>query len=253
MSFKDRMARAEDYVFGLMDEHERARAERDMEVDAEFRDCVMVLGERLRKLHRAKGPLPMSDDTWDEITARISDMPQMGRKEVAARMAAMGVPSPDDDRKGLLRIKRPGAHQFAGWRGTVVAGALVAAVVVGYLAGQASAPAPQPVAVTLLQDENGARSAMLETYGNYSLRFLPLSALDVPAGKVLQLWTWRNGAPAPLGTFDGSSEITFQGPELPAAVAGQVYEITLEDAPGSTTGEPAGVTLLSGEAITPPR
>lgn len=252
MSFKDRMARAEDYVFGLMDEHERERAERDMEVDAEFRECVMMLAERLRKLHRAKGPAPMSEEAWEEITQRISGMPQMGGQEAAARLAAMGARRPDPDRKGFLQIKRPAAYQFAGWRGTVVAGALVAAMAVGYLVGQASAPPPRPVVVAVLGD-GGAPAAIVEAYGDEKLRVLPLAALDVPAGKVLQLWTEHDGGPVPLGAFDGMAELTLQGPELPAPVPGQFYQITLEDMPGSQTGRPAGPVLVSGEAVAPPR
>ena len=40
MSDRDRIDRAHSYVRGLMDPAERERAERDMEVDAEFRDAL---------------------------------------------------------------------------------------------------------------------------------------------------------------------------------------------------------------------
>lgn len=253
MDAKDRMARAEDYVFGLMDERERERAERDMEVDAAFRECVVVLAERLRKLHRAKGATPMSDKDWDAITTHIESMPQMSRLSDSARLAAMGVPAADGGGKGHLRIKRPVAHQFSGWRGTVIACALAAALVMGYLAGQAAAPAPRPVAVALLGATQETPVALLEAYGNDSLRVLPLSDVTVPSGKVLQLWTWQNGQPLPLGTLSTLRETTLQGPDLPAPLPGQSYEITLEAAPGSTTGRPHGAVLFGGEAVIPPR
>ena len=41
------MSRAGSYVLGLMGEAERERAERDLEVDAEFRDAVLHIAERL--------------------------------------------------------------------------------------------------------------------------------------------------------------------------------------------------------------
>lgn len=248
MELKDRMARAEDYVFGLMNEQERERAERDMEVDAEFRDCVMILAERLRKLHRAKGPAPMSDEAWNEITARIAQMPQMA----AAGWAAAGLPSPDPDRKGFLRVKRPFAHQFGGWRGTVVAVALAAAMLAGWLGGQATAPAPQPVAVAILNDSDGAAIAIVEVYGDDRVRLLPLEAIEVPAGKVLLLWTRGEAGPIPLGASGRAAEVTLQGPELADPRPGQLYEITLEEA-GAVTARPAGPVVAAGEAVHPPR
>ena len=37
----DRMSRAGSYVLGLMDEADRERAERDLEIDPAFRDAVV--------------------------------------------------------------------------------------------------------------------------------------------------------------------------------------------------------------------
>lgn len=253
MSSHDRMARAEDYVFGLMDEHERTRAERDMEVDPEFRACVMQLAERLRTLNRARGAAPMSDTDWKEITTRISQLPQMGRADDMAQLKELGIRLPDPEQKGLLRLKRPGAQQFAGWRGTVVAMALIAAMMIGYYAGQGMAPAPHPAAVVLLDGEDARPAAILEIYGNDVLRLLPLAQTDVPEGQVLQLWTWRNNAPIPLAVLGSTAETTLTGPELGAPVAGQAYEITLEPAPRAASGRPTGKTVLSGEAVLPPR
>ena len=101
----------------------------------------------------------------------------------------------------------------------------------------------------MLADGEGAAGAIVEAYANHSLRMLPLVPLDVPAGKVLQLWS--DGAP--LGVFPRAAEGTLQGPELPAPQAGRSYEITLEDAPGTSSGRPRGPVVLSGQAVLPPR
>lgn len=250
MSMKDRMSRAEDYVFGLMDEHERERAERDMEVDPEFRNCVMVLGEQLRRLRDEPNvPVSIPDDAWREISQRIAAMPHLAGAETAARMAGMLPPARDPSRKGLLGIKRPYAHQFGGWRGTVVAGGLVAAMAVGYLAGQATAPAPTPVAVAVLETGDGSAGAVIEEYPGNRLRILPLAAFDVPEGKVLQVWAGT----IPVGVMGRAAEVTLQGPDMPAPQAGHRYEITLENAPGSSTGRPQGDVVVSGQAVLPPR
>ena len=256
MSTEERMARAGDYVLGLMDDHERERAERDMTVDAEFRDCVHLLAERLHAFDHNVDPTPAPEAMWGTIAERIADMPQMATDEVAReRLAAMGIPQIDKNRKGFLRVRRPYAHQFGGWRGGVIAASVLAAIAVGYFAGQASAPAPQPVVVVVLSDDNDVPGAFVEAYGNDAVRIVPLVDFDVPQGKTLEVWTLYDQAvgPVSLGTFQSASEVTLLGPDLPTPKAQQLYEVTLEDAPGSPTGRPTGPILAKGLAITPPR
>lgn len=254
MEREDRMRRAEDYVFGLMDEQERERAERDMVLDPAFRESVLSLAERLRTQNRTKQPA-LSDAAWGEIAERIARMPQMGAAGTAAAQATFAMPpAPDPARKGHLMIKRPYAHQFGGWRGTVVALCLIAAMAVGYLAGQATAPAPRPLAVAILADQNGQAGALVEAYAADALRVLPLAAVELPAHKVLQVWTYSEAnTPVPLGALSRVEEARLVGPQQPAPQPGQRYEITIEDAPGSSAGRPVGALLFSGEAIAPPR
>lgn len=253
MNPRDRMTRAEDYVFGLMNEQERARAERDMQVDPEFREYVSVLAERLRRLHRARQASSVADTDWNEITQRLTHMPQMSGNDVGARMAEMGLQSPDPEAKGVLRVRRPGAQQLAGWKGTVIAMALAAALVAGYVVGQASAPAPIPVAVALLAAPDDTPAAMLEMYGNDTIRFLPLASIDVPAGNLLRLWTWRDDMPIPLGTLSEAVEANWQGPEILSFAEGQVFDVTLEPASETVAARPTGQSILSGEALVPQR
>lgn len=250
MTLKDRMTRAEDYVFGLMDEHERQRAERDLEVDGEFRDCVMLLAERLRRLReQPRGPISIDDDAWHDITRRIASMPQMIGAETAARMAGAGLASPDPSRKGLLRIRRPYAHQFGGTRGVVVAAVLAAALAVGFLAGQATGPARTPQTVAVLADEAGAAGAIVEAYADGNVRILPLAPLEIPSGKVLQLWI----GDAPSAVLERVAPTVVQPPAPLEPEAGERYEITLEDAPGAAADQARGPLVLSGEAVKPPR
>jgi len=126
MNVRDRMARAEDYVLGLMDEHERERAERDMEVDAAFRDCVLELARRLQRLHEDKGLARPADAAWDDIAARLAALPQM---------AGMAAPA----RRGPAARVRPvghGLHALGGRRGLAVALALAAAFALGWLSAR---------------------------------------------------------------------------------------------------------------------
>jgi anti-sigma-K factor RskA len=118
MSLKERMARAEDYVLGRMDEHERERAERDMEVDTEFCECVLLLADRLHKFDHAEA----RDGFWGSIAAHIGDMPQI--PQVA----------PPPGRRETLGHSLWAAARLRG--GLVVLAGMTVAFALGYLAGR---------------------------------------------------------------------------------------------------------------------
>lgn len=73
----DRIARAGNYVLGLMDDAERDRAERDLEIDPAFRDAVIDIAERMHMFDINAPAEDTSDGLWKAIAARIADMPQM--------------------------------------------------------------------------------------------------------------------------------------------------------------------------------
>lgn len=124
----DRIARAGDYVLGLMNDAERERAERDLEIDPAFRDAVVQLAERM---HVFRGAEPAGgQQRWQQITQRIGDLPQM-------RSSGLGDARSPAVIRGLSR--RPhgfGLHAFGGLRGFAVAIGLIVAFGLGYLAGK---------------------------------------------------------------------------------------------------------------------
>ena len=128
-SESDRIARAGDYVLGLMNDRDRQRAERDLEIDPAFRDTVLRLAERMRVFDDA-APV---DDRWKLVSQRIADLSQM-------RLAALGEAEEAKPPVMIHRLERPpygvGLHSSGGRRGTVIAIALVTAFALGYLAGQ---------------------------------------------------------------------------------------------------------------------
>jgi hypothetical protein len=133
-SESDRVARAGDYVFGLMNDRERARAERDLEIDAAFRDTVLRLAERLRALDPAAPAPEGHGNRWELVTQRLAALPQM-----QTRLA--GIAAPDADPPPVM-IHRPGRkpygvglHSLGGRLGFVIALALLAAFALGYIAG----------------------------------------------------------------------------------------------------------------------
>jgi anti-sigma-K factor RskA len=123
----ERFSRAGSYVLGLMDEHARERAERDMEVDPAFRDAVLVIAERMHKIDLP--PQGAAADHWKRIATHISGLPQM-RGVAGARIGAPQV-----------RPTRPvgqGLHALPTRRSLIIALGLVVAFAAGYLAALAS-------------------------------------------------------------------------------------------------------------------
>lgn len=157
--------------------------------------------------------------------------------------------APDPSRKGLLGIKRPFAHQFSGWRGTVMGGALAAAMVIGYLAGQTGAPAPEPEIVSILSDPQGNASIFIEAYANRTVRILPIAPIDIPEGKSLVL----RADGTVIGLLPGAIESRLQGMELPLPKEGVLYAITAEAPEEISKDDAASAALFSGVSVRPPK
>ncbi len=137
MTAGNRMARAEDYVFGLMDENERRRAERDMEIDAEFRQCVLELAQKLQRLHDGHEPPRSPDEIWSDIAARIAELPQMAGMAAAWTGPANPLPGKRQIQPGRRPVGR-GLHSHdagpIGSRSVVMALGLIIVFGLGYLA-----------------------------------------------------------------------------------------------------------------------
>lgn len=121
----DRIARAGDYVRGLMNDAERERAERDLEIDPAFRDAVVQLAERMHMFDRAEKP--SGANHWALVTQRIAELPQM---RVVGHDGAKPVISKLEHRPHGV-----GVHSLGGRRGAIIAIVLIAVFALGYLAG----------------------------------------------------------------------------------------------------------------------
>lgn len=133
-SESDRVARAGDYVFGLMNDRERARAERDLEIDPAFRDTVLKLAERLRALDPDGSSKEGQDARWKLVSQRLAELPQMHNRLAGLAVAESG-PPPVVVHRLQRRPYGVGLHALGGRLGFVIALALVAAFALGYLAG----------------------------------------------------------------------------------------------------------------------
>lgn len=247
---EQRMARAGDYVLGLMSDDERERAEQDMERDTAFREAVLTAAQHFHKLDLTAAPETVPSDLWQKVSERIADLPQMQTGEKAA------TPPSGPPIAANARPKGIGLHSFGNRRGFAIAASLLAACAIGYFGALATATKPQPVVVVVLDTPANQPGAIFEAYADDSVRILPLEEFTVPAGQTMQVWTLYDKAigPVSLGTIGTkATEVRLQGPHLPLPKPEQLYEITLEPAPGSPTGKPTGPILVKGFARQPAR
>lgn len=121
----DRLSRAGNYVLGLMNETDRARAERDLEIDPAFRDAVFSIAERMHALDFAPQKDMDPAERWRQIAERLNEMPQMRRPRLA-----------DDAAAGAkVKLVALQAAEMPAIRNPIVIAALIVAIVVGYAAG----------------------------------------------------------------------------------------------------------------------
>jgi len=136
------MARAGAYVFGLMDDDARERAEHDMMVDPEFLACVARFARQVRPGSPQAGSAPEAH--WQDVAQRIADLPQMkGMKDAAplppAPDAALHPQSPPqaaffhEEAKGRNLPSAPG-------RRSMFAAGLLGALCIGFAGGLLAAP-----------------------------------------------------------------------------------------------------------------
>ena len=229
MTREDKLALAGDYVLGLLDDAERHDFEQRAATDTELADMARDLGERMMALDDTVTPAEFDPGLW----ARIEQ-----------RLGAASAPN--------VTTLRPARRTMApAQRWLALAASVVVALGLGYVAGQIQRPAEQPTVVAVLLNQTDSSPAVIvEAFADDSVRLMPLEALAAPAGQVLQVWTLPDAqtGPVSLGTLQVAQDLRLTGPDLPLPQAGQLYEITLEPAPGSPTGKPTGPILVKGFA-----
>ena len=233
MTPEERLVDAARYVLGDMDEAERAALEAAIAHDAELRAAVTRLTTQMQALDDTAGSLPVPDGLWQRIETQLeSDSP----------VNTASVAKPAQRRRTALPP----------W--SALAASVVVAAGLGFAAGNLAMPTPKPLVIAVLINEGAATpGAIVEAFADNSVRIVPLEAFNVPEGRILEVWTLPDAdtGPVSLGRFSDPASIRLAGASLPAPKPGQLYEITLEPAPGSPTGRPTGPILVKGFARHP--
>ena len=235
MSREEQLAQTGRFVLGLLDESERAAFEAAMLADPALAAEVRRFAEAMQALDDTAAPEAVPAGLWQAVEARIAATTQEAAP--SAEIVPLRRPPP---RRAFERFALP-----------ALAASVVVALGLGYLAGSRLTAPSDPVAVAVLLNEADAMpGAIVEAFADDSIRLQPLQAFDVPEGKILQVWTLpdRDTGPVSLGTLARAEPARLQGPDLASPKDGQLYEITLEPAPGSPTGRPTGPILVKGYA-----
>lgn len=252
--------RAAQYVLGHLDGAELAAFEAELVSSPDARRAVAAERERFLELDVAAQPAVPPPDLWDRIEAGLGQ-PSVSTTatrasapvDLAAHRQRRQAAMPSDPARGTanpdeIGQRRSGRGSF--WRGFAAASVL-SMLAAGMAWNLVRTPAPRLVVVLL--DAQAKPVSIVEAYAGQRIRVVPLGSIDVPAGKVLQVWTLPDPATGPvsIGLMPSVTTTTLDGPVLPAPRQDQLYEITLEPAGGSPTGKPTGPIVGKGFASQP--
>ncbi len=218
---------AAEYVLGLLDGAAAAEAERRLAADAGFAREVEYWRSRLGEFDDATAPAAPGDALWQRIETGLPDA------------SARGTAAPSAMARWWTSL--------TALRATALGASLAALVLAVGLGFAVRAARMQPVMVAVLLDGNRA-GAVVHTFADGRAVLLPLTSINVPAGRALQVWTLpsRERGPVSVGLMDRARTLTLSLENLPTPKADQLFEITLEPENGSPTGRPTGPVLFKG-------
>jgi anti-sigma-K factor RskA len=225
---------AAEYVFGTMSARVRRRFQAIQRARPAAQQAVQTWERRLTPLARSVPPVRPSPAAWEAI-----------------------------DRRTGGRAARPVASGWRAWLGPVLGVAFGAVATLGLVRLYPTAVVPVDAIVQergtlpasyvgLLTDaaNNPVVLASSTRYGRI-MSIKILRKVDVPAGKVLQLWALpANGAAFPLGVVPSEGRGAFQMADTSEKLLSSVprLAISVENAPASPGSTPAPY-LLTGNCV----
>ena len=223
---RDDKALAGELVLGLLEGEAKAHAERLLATDAAFAREVEGWRMRFSEFDGSTAPQPVNEELWRRIEAAL---PGEARR--------------DDRPPFWTRFW----NNLAALRATAVGAALATLVLAVGLGFAIRSAMQQPVMVAVLLDGDRA-GAVVHAFADGRTVLLPLTSINVPPGRALEVWTLpsRERGPVSVGLMDRARTLTLSLKDLPAPKPDQLFEITLEPATGSPTGRPTGPILFKG-------
>ncbi len=218
---------AAEFVLGLLDGEDKAEAERRLASDAEFAREVESWRVRFAAFDDTTEPRPAGHALWQRIEASLGDLAPVRATEPSAWSRLWS-------NVAVLRTATLAAS-FA---------ALLFAVGLGVAIRYAR---EQPVMVAVLLDGNRP-GAVVHAFADGRVVLVPLTTINVPEGRALEVWTLpsRERGPVSVGLMSQARTLQLNLKDLLPPGVDQLFEITLEPATGSPTGRPTGPILFKG-------
>lgn len=226
-------------VLGLAGDDDIARLEAMAASDPMIAARLDLARQKFAPLDATADDMPLPDDFWVRIDARLD-----GQSDMDAPVATA-------DRAEVIDLNAV-RTQAARWRVSALGGIAAALVMTMVLAWSFMLPQEQAVVAVLLNDR-GEAIALVEGMPDNTTRVTLLETQNVPQDKVMQVWTKPedDGPPVSLGLLDTGRSRTLTIDGLPSPNAQQLYEITSEPEGGSPTNLPTGPILGKGFAKEP--
>lgn len=230
----------DEYVLGLLDRDAADRIDAALEADCDVIAAVGASRARFLDLDLALDPEPVPPGLWDRVSAALPD-----------NVARFERPATKGTGTGTGWPMTPANRTVAPTRRMVLTGAVAASL--GLLVGTTASlwrvgTPPEAAVVAVLEGDDGTPRALIEDYGDDTVRVSFLVEPDVPAGRSMQVWTKPSEeiGPVSLAVLDDARSRVLAGPDLPEPTEAQLYEITFEPEGGSPTGLPTGPILALG-------
>jgi anti-sigma-K factor RskA len=233
---RDRLAA--EYVLGTLSGLARRRFERLLSGDGDLRNLVEGWELRLSDLAESVPTVEPPEHVWEKIDRQLEQAPATApmRKSAAVFWDSLGF-----------------------WRGATALAVATAAVLLVYVTSLARrievlASRPTHVAVLIDKDQRPMMNADFNSAdGRLVLRlnFTPHRDFNV---NVLEVWVVaQDGTPHSLGIFPSERPGTTEALVLPRDTADDLVKntlaVSLEPIGGSTTGQPSGPVLFTGQLM----
>jgi anti-sigma-K factor RskA len=224
---RDDRTLAGEYVLGLLEGSAKLNAEQRLTSDAAFAREVEAWRTRFAAFDDTAEPHPAGDELWRKIEAGVPGAP----------------PRADAEPTAWTRFW----NHLPALRATALGASLAAMVLAVGLGFAVRSAMQQPAMVAVLLDGNRA-GAVVHAFADGRVVLVPLTSIDVPAGRALEVWTLpsRERGPVSVGLMNRVRTLQLSLKDLPPPGPDQLFEITLEPATGSPTGRPTGPILFKG-------
>jgi anti-sigma-K factor RskA len=224
---RDDRTLAGEYVLGLLEGSVKLDAERRLVTDAAFAREVESWRTRFAAFDDSAEPHPPGDELWRKIEAGVPGAPPRAAAETSAWTRFW--------------------NNLPALRATALGASLAALVLAVGLGLAVRSAMQQPAMVAVLLDGNRA-GAVVHAFADGRVVLVPITSIDVPAGRALEVWTLpsRERGPVSVGLMNRARTLQLSLKDLPPPGPDQLFEITLEPATGSPTGRPTGPILFKG-------